>query len=110
MKTIERIIWIVLITTVIACADLAPKKNFISTLYYVDWDTRCLTYVDNETLQTLTRCFDHYEEFEPGKYHAVDDSGKYMDDLIVISTVDFQKELDFQNLLKKQCRKWESGN
>jgi hypothetical protein len=109
MKNLERFIYLMLITSFIACADLSPKKNFTSTLYAIDWDTRCLTYVNNETNQTLTRCFVEYVQID-NKLIPIDDNGVYMTDIVGISTLDFQKELDFQNLQKKQCKTWESGS
>jgi hypothetical protein len=106
MKNLERIFYLFIIVGTLACADLSPKKNFVSTLYSIDWDSRCLAYVDVTSEQTLTRCFVEYVQDADLNWHPIDDKGAYMDGIISIHVSDYQKELDFQNLQKKQCKSW----
>ena len=111
MKTIERIIWISLLLIVVACADLSPVKDFTSTLYAIDWDSKCLTYVDHSSPtsgEIKTRCFSTYLQDAEGNWYPIDDKGESMIDIVGISTGDFKKEVNFQNFLKLSCKTWKS--
>lgn len=108
-RTVERVIWCTLIIGFVACANIAPEKDFISTLYSVDWESRCLYYVDSNTNQNTVRCFSHYEQDSEGKWHAVDNNGHWMEDVIGISVNDYRKETGFQDYLKVQCKSWKTA-
>lgn len=108
-RNIERILWCLVIMGAVACAGIAPEKDFVSTLYSIDWNARCLYYVNDSTGQDSVKCFSHYEQDQDGKWHAIDNEGHWMEDIIGISTNDYKKELGFQDTLKYQCKSWKTS-
>ena len=72
----------------VACQSSAPVRDFTVTLYKI-LDTTCVKYRVNG------------EDFV-----ACEGDEDYPVKMIGIQAVDYVKERDYQDLLKKQCKRW----
>jgi len=90
MRTLERVFWISLLAIVIACASgRPPEKDFETIKYVPEYELQCLWYLKGEE-QVLTCPGDNDYPLDPFVYTA----GA------------LAKEIQYQRLLIKSCKKW----
>lgn len=77
-----------LLFILVACTSAAPKRDFEVTLFKTD--AVCVKYKD-EAGNNIIIC---------------DDDERWPEDLIGITIKDYEKERGYQDLLKRQCKKW----